>query len=75
MTRRNDNSILFNALRAITDQTNDPSGLLNTRKIVYFESKNVKNAVSPRDGFITTGTPKGNSNAPTPITMKVGDSA
>ena len=66
------NNTLFNVLRALN--TVDANNvLLNSRRIVYFESKNTKSATNPRDGFILMGTPKGNPNGQPVITMAVGD--
>ena len=64
---------LFNVLRAINANSGDATAALNTRQIVYFESKNVKNSVVPKDGFIATGSPTGNRNVKTPVTLSVGD--
>lgn len=68
-----DNGQIFDILRSIPNLTADPNSVLNSRKIVYFESKNVKNATSPRDGFIVTGQPTGNPNGQPVVTLKVGD--
>ncbi len=69
------NGILFSVLRA--QNTTDPTSnvLLNSRRVVYFESKNVKSPTNPRDGFIVgpPNTPKGNPNASPVITLAVGD--
>lgn len=51
----NSNGVLFNVLRALNNPGNtgtDAYSLLNSRHIVYFEGKNVKNTTVPRDGFI-----------------------
>ena len=68
----NNNGQLFNVLRAINSQ--DPgatTGTLNSRRINYFEARNVKSQTSPRDGFILTDTPtpKGNLG----VTLAIGD--
>ena len=66
------NNTLFNVLRALNNA--DSNGvLLNSRRVVYFESKDVKNATNPRDGFIYTGSPKGNPNGKPVITLSQGD--
>jgi prepilin-type N-terminal cleavage/methylation domain-containing protein len=54
------NGILFNVLRAINSGDATTSAL-NSRRIVYFESKNVKNNTAPKDGFVTAST-TGNNN-------------
>lgn len=65
-----DNVTLFNVLRALNSNDATTSAL-NSRHIVYFESKNAKNASSPRDGFVTTAPATGNPN--NPVTLKEGD--
>ena len=65
----NPNQPLFDILRNV--ETTTPA--VNARHVFYFESKTVKNATNPRDGFIITGTPTGNPNASTPVTLGVGD--
>ncbi len=63
-----DNKTLFNVLRALN--ANDANTkTLNTRQSVYFESKNVKNAGNPRDGFVVTTPAKGNKD----VTLNTGD--
>ena len=64
---------LFNVLRALNDTTDatTPTGSLNTRKVVYFESKNAKSLSAPRDGFI--GSSNGNPQDNLGNTLKVGD--
>ena len=67
------NTDLFNVLRALNDTTNSttPTGSLNTRKVVYFESKNAKSLSAPRDGYVSSvnGNPQDNlGNA-----LRVGD--
>lgn len=67
---KNHNKDLFDVLRAINSlDSTSTTGTLNVRRISYFESKNVKSAAAPKDGFILTGTPTGNKNVP----LKVGD--
>ena len=64
------NGQLFDVLRAINSQdTSSSTGTLNSRRIVYFEAKNVKNVTTPKDGFIVTGTPTGNQS----VKMAIGD--
>ena len=60
------NSELFNLLRAI-----DTAGTsANTRRIVYFEGKDVKTPSKSKDGFVPSGvTAKGNLN----VTLTTGD--
>lgn len=71
------NGFLFDVLRALNNVTSGggaSSGgtpaykALNSRKIVYFESKDVKNVSEPRGGFIPSGTTGG-------ITVKKGFTA
>ena len=64
------NQPLFDILRNL-----ETTNVLNTRHIVYFESKNVKNALNPRDGFIPPGTTSapGNPNAKSSPTTNAGD--
>ena len=66
------NCDLFNVLRALNATLKDTAyQALNSRRIVYFEGKNVKNIGAPRDGFIAvTG---GKSNATPPVALSVGD--
>ena len=45
------NAELFRVLRA----TDTVSGSPNTRRVVYFEGKNVKTPAKPKDGFATQG--------------------
>ena len=75
--KSNHNNVIYNVLRAIPPTASsggtDSTAGLNSRSIVYFESKNVRNATNPRDGFVATGTPNGNSNVKTPIKLAVGD--
>lgn len=66
------NGLLFDVLRALNNVTSSSGGgsgstnpaykALNSRKIVYFESKDVKNVKDPRGGFIPTVT-SGGANA------------
>ncbi len=66
----NHNLDLFNVLRALNHQdTTSPTGTLNSRRISYFEARNVKSSGAPKDGFILSGTPMGNKNVP----LKAGD--
>ena len=67
----NHNSTLFNALRAINSNDPAPYNTLNTRKVVYFEAKNVKNVKLPKDGFTTTMDGKSNNKAAS--TFNIGD--
>lgn len=72
------NCKLFDVLRAInTPETNPADGtstLLNSRRVVYFSSKNVKNVNSARDGFIPSGAnTTGNPKATTPVNLVAGD--
>ncbi len=60
------NGYLFDVLRALNNPTGGSASggtaaykALNSRKIVYFESKDVKNVSDPRDGFIPTTTAGG----------------
>ena len=67
---------LFNVLRAINTVSADPTvPTLNSRRIVYFESKNVKNVATPRDGFMPPGAAavKGNPNAAPVVSLNQGD--
>lgn len=58
---QNNNGELFNVLRAMNPQdSSSATGTLNSRRISYFEAKNVKNVNKPKDGFVLTGTPTGN---------------
>ena len=67
----NHNNLLFNVLRNLEGSSGT---VYNTRHIVYFESKNVKNVSSPIDGFVpANNTGPGNSNASPIITMQAGD--
>ena len=65
------NQLLFDVLRNL--EQNAP--ILNTRHIVYFESKNVRSATNPRDGFVPPGVTSatGNPNAKTPVSLVAGD--
>ena len=57
----NHNYTLFNVLRALNTTSGDDSyKALNSKRIVYFEAKNVKNTTTPRDGFITAAGSKSN---------------
>ena len=74
--QQNHNGQLFDVLRALNNVTDPttPTGSLNSRRIVYFESKNVKSQTVPRDGFIIASTsgssnPMGNLG----VTMNPGD--
>ena len=70
------NNVLFNVLRALNATTGDANyQALNSRRIVYFEGKNVKNATVPRDGFISTdgGTSAATTPPGTTVTFKAGD--
>lgn len=69
----NPNHVVLDVLRAINDK--DANGvLLNSRRIPYFESKNVKNVGSARDGFIPPGlTATGNPKLKTPVQLVGGD--
>lgn len=67
------NNVLYDVLRAINKADPDTGTLLNSRRIVYFESKNVKNPSNPRDGFNITEGAKGNPKVKTPVTLTVGD--
>ena len=67
------NNVLYDVLRAINLVDQDTGILLNSRRIVYFESKNVKNTTNPRDGFVAFGSPTGNPNPKPVVTLKVGD--
>ncbi len=72
----NSNHVLFDVLRATNNVADPNTGvLLNSRRIPYFESKNVRNVNSARDGFIppNAGTVKGNPKLATPITLSAGD--
>ncbi len=61
----NHNGDLFNVLRALnTLDGTSPTGTLNSRRIVYFEAKNVKNATAPKDGFVLAADSKGTLNVP-----------
>ena len=64
----NHNGDLFDILRALNN-VQGATTPLNARRVVYFESKNVKNPLLPRDGFILTGTPK----AANGTSLNVGD--
>ena len=62
MAQAGRNGLLFNVLRALNNPTSGSTGGsgsstpaylgLNSRRIVYFESKDVKNPSEPRGGFI-----------------------
>ncbi len=69
------NHTLFNVLRATNTADGTTGVLLNARRIVYFESKNVKNTSSARDGFIPAGVTdaKGNPNGAASLTLTTGD--
>ena len=56
---------LFLVLRALNANATDGTAVLNTRRTVYFEGKNVRNASNPKDGFVQT--------VPTGGTFTVGD--
>ena len=70
------NGTLFKVLRNMQVGDSDPAvAAMNSRRTVYFEYKDVKNAAAPRDGFVpapATGstTPSVGANK---ITMKTGD--
>ena len=68
------NHVLFNVLRAINASDNATSGL-NSRRVTYFESKNVKNVKAARDGFIPSnaGTVTGNPKADASYKLTDGD--
>jgi prepilin-type N-terminal cleavage/methylation domain-containing protein len=69
------NLILFNVLRASNSTSGDATYEgLNSRQIVYFESKDVKNVGNARSGFIPTGATsvKGNPKN-TNVVPSVGD--
>ena len=70
-TTTNHNGELFDVLRALNNvqDPTTPTGSLNSRRIIYFEAKNVKNVTTPRDGFILTGNPTGNNS----VTLNIGD--
>lgn len=68
-TSTNSNHVLLNVLRALNDTSDPTTGSLNAKRTVYFESRNVRNATTPRDGFILTGNPTGNNN----VQLVVGD--
>lgn len=60
------NAELFAVLRATDTATNSA----NTRRIIYFEGKDVKTLTKPKDGFVPTGaTLTGNGGTP----VSVGD--
>ena len=66
------NSTLFNVLRATETSSGaaNPATVMNTRNIVYFEGKNVKNEAVPKDGFVTTTTGKSTANK---VQFQIGD--
>jgi prepilin-type N-terminal cleavage/methylation domain-containing protein len=73
------NYILFNVLRASNSSTNSQAGgdptyqALNSRQIVYFESKDVKNTSTARSGFIPVSpSPSPQANIKT-LTLETGD--
>ena len=73
-TSAHHNAELFDVLRALNTQNTSSSAAtstLNSRQIVYFESKNVKSTTTPKDGFVVTmqGPPVGNKN----VSLAVGD--
>ena len=48
------NNVLFSVLRATEAAGGSAATVINTRNIVYFEGKNVKNEAAPKDGFTLT---------------------
>ena len=67
----NNNGQLFDVLRALNDTTSPdtPTGSLNTRKVIYFEAKNVKNVTVPKDGFVAIQAASGNAG----VSLNIGD--
>ena len=67
----NHNGELFDVLRALNNVTDPttPTGSLNSRRIVYFEARNVKSVTTPRDGFILSGNPQSAMG----VNLNVGD--
>lgn len=68
------NGLLFDVLRALNNPTGGGGAgsaaykALNSRKIVYFESKDVKNVGDPRGGFIPSATSSGGGTIKTGFT-------
>ncbi len=67
------NNVVYDVLRAINTADQNSGVLLNSRRIVYFESKNVKNPTNPRDGFNMTAGATGNPKVTKPIALTIGD--
>lgn len=66
----NHNLDLFNVLRALnTQDTTSTTGTLNSRRIVYFEARNVKSAKAAKDGFTISDDAVGNNG----LKFKTGD--
>lgn len=73
----NNNGELMNVLRALNGAnagttggaTNTNTASLNSRKISYFEARNVKTASSPKDGFVIQDSSVGNNK----VKLKAGD--
>ena len=67
----NNNGQLFDVLRALNGSSSSSSSIssLNSRRINYFEAKNVKTVKAPKDGFVVTDGTTGNLG----VKLKIGD--